>query len=103
MMHKYNDTDTSSCLSNSVVLFVGDSVVRTQFYSLVKKINPKISTIGEKHSDIHLTMNGISFDFLWDPFLNSTTTTQKLNGKLGGQKPGIILLGSGLWYLRYQE
>lgn len=47
------------------------------------------------------------FSFFWDPFLNTTRTEQLLDGTLaqrvGGGRPTMAVLGSGLWYLRHPE
>ncbi|KAG6851199.1 hypothetical protein H0H93_015209 [Arthromyces matolae] len=58
---------------------------------------------GEKHSDYSLTVrNGSQILFFWDPFLNSTHTLNIVRSARDvGQRPALLVLGSGLWYLRY--
>ncbi|CAB5202348.1 unnamed protein product [Rhizophagus irregularis] len=75
MMKKYDTQSAASCLKNRRILFIGDSTIRALFYSLIKKIEPTINTTSQpKHSDLHFTFNEITFDFRWDPYLNSNST-----------------------------
>lgn len=103
---------------------LGDSIVRQLYYAVVKKVIPDANTNGDKHSDIFFKDEtlGVSFEFYWDPFLNSTkaltmispssTYTDDIDSDsdlileathLPKQTPSIFLVGSGLWYLRYAE
>ncbi|RHZ83028.1 hypothetical protein Glove_100g18 [Diversispora epigaea] len=107
MMHKYQLKDIQTCLSKRRVLFIGDSLIRKLFYTLAKKINPNVKTINDAHSNLHFPMNeNITLDFIWDPYLNSTETDNILFGRQSYSnsiKPSILLLGTGLWYLRYPD
>lgn len=73
----------------------------------MKHVDPDVTTVAEKHSDRTITVNRMQFSFFWDPFLNSTRTTQLLNGSLaksvGGGTPTLAVVGSGIWYLRHPE
>ncbi|KAG8792330.1 hypothetical protein FRC17_008615, partial [Serendipita sp. 399] len=60
----------------------------------------------EKHADVSLPAGmGTWFDFFWDPFLNASKTETLLKGAgYGGRdRPAMLVLGSGLWYLRYRD
>ncbi|KAJ2599789.1 hypothetical protein H4R99_003578 [Coemansia sp. RSA 1722] len=49
-------------------------------------------------------VGGTVAKFIWDPFLNSTTTQKALQGKLPeSEQPLVVVIGSGLWYLRHKE
>ncbi|RGB39492.1 10 TM acyl transferase domain found in Cas1p-domain-containing protein [Rhizophagus diaphanus] len=109
MMKKYDTQSATSCLKNRRILFIGDSTIRALFYSLIKKIEPTINTTSQpKHSDLHFTFNEITFDFRWDPYLNSNSTdillgkSHERSRGLFGKKPSILVMGSGLWYLRHR-
>ncbi|KAF9435803.1 hypothetical protein BGZ76_005487 [Entomortierella beljakovae] len=87
---------------------VGDSNVRHLYYAVVKKAIPGASTEGEPHLDIskHDPVSGADFEFIWDPVLNSTKTMSLLIGSAPGEgvrKPTILLMGAGIWHLRYSE
>ncbi|CAG8589052.1 5883_t:CDS:2, partial [Acaulospora morrowiae] len=102
-MRKYQLRDIVTCLSNRRVLFVGDSVVRTLFYTLVKKVNPDVNTTNNAHSNLHISASDINFEFIWDPYLNSSRVDLMFSRRPVGKRPSILLLGSGLWYLRYRD
>jgi len=88
---------------------IGDSVVRQLFYSVVKKIIPDFATDRDKHANIIHTdpTSRTTFEFYWDPVLNTTTTQELLSGQYAegpvARTPTILLVGSGMWYLRYRE
>ncbi|RUS12525.1 GDSL/SGNH-like acyl-esterase family found in Pmr5 and Cas1p-domain-containing protein, partial [Endogone sp. FLAS-F59071] len=103
MMQTYKATDTTRCLANSHVLFVGDSIVRGQLLAMAKKIDPNVTIGGEPHSDrLFQVSSGISLEFWWDPFLNTTHTLQLLQGT-AQIHPSLLVIGSGLWYLGHAK
>lgn len=96
------------------VVFIGDSVTRLLFFQLAHILDPTIPTAppeGLQHSNhVFRTMHGIPISFFWDPFLNtshtydmvgSTTSSTSLDSDDDVQRIGLLVLGSGLWYLRY--
>jgi hypothetical protein len=110
MMHNYTSTDVSSCLESKRIIFVGDSVTRQLFFSMAHLADPSLPSAPpnnlEKHSDHSFPSgSGTEFDFYWDPWLNSTKTSNLLKaGGFGGRNsPGLLVIGSGLWFLRYAE
>ncbi|KAG8219742.1 10 TM acyl transferase domain found in Cas1p-domain-containing protein [Butyriboletus roseoflavus] len=114
MLYSYQPGDASQCLKSSRVVFVGDSVTRGLFFQFMHTVDPTLPKEppddGAKHSD-HSYVSGsqINFDFVWDPFLNTTSTLALINPprehSIGGQseRPALLVLGSGLWYLRYAD
>ncbi|CAO3690634.1 unnamed protein product [Umbelopsis ramanniana] len=104
MMHTYKPQEIEDCFTGTRVLFVGDSVVRNQFYGVAKLINPEVDTSGEKHTDRRLGYEEAEFtlEFWWDPYLNSTRTLSMLEGQDSDKAPNLVVFGTGLWYLRYE-
>ncbi|KAG0000026.1 hypothetical protein BGZ65_004702 [Modicella reniformis] len=111
MLQTYDVQQTTSCLRGTRIVVLGDSTARQFYYSMVKKVLPDASTEGDRHSNIHFQdpASGTTFEFYWDPVLNSTKTLSLLSGSgdrvLGRevQTPSIFLVGTGLWFLRYSE
>ncbi|GJJ76669.1 N-acetylneuraminate 9-O-acetyltransferase [Entomortierella parvispora] len=109
MLKNYEPTSATSCLGKSRVVMIGDSVVRQLFYSVVKKFIPDFATDRDKHANIIHTdpTSGTTFEFYWDPVLNTTTAQELLSGQYQNapvaQTPTIFLVGSGMWFLRYRE
>lgn len=105
ILHKYTETEASSCLHSKDIIFVGDSIARKLFFEFARSLDhslPELSLKGsKKHADYEFhTKYGTNLKFNWDPFLNSTSTRRILEG--GDQaSPAMLVLGSGLWYLRY--
>lgn len=59
-----------------------------------------------KHSNYSFTSDSVTrLDFFWDPYLNTSGTLSLVHGHLPSpgvdDRPAILVLGSGLWYLRY--
>lgn len=114
MLHSYKSKDISTCLSRRNVVFIGDSVTRQLFFTTIHIADPNLSNRppnnDEKHSDHEYTSQAagtnIRFTFIWDPFLNTTRTRAILDGTSASEsvkKPALLVLGSGLWYLRYAD
>ncbi|KIJ68534.1 hypothetical protein HYDPIDRAFT_106735 [Hydnomerulius pinastri MD-312] len=114
MLHSYQVKDASQCLASRRVVFVGDSVTRTLYFQFTHLLDPKLPSAppddGAKHSD-HSFVSGsqTKLDFVWDPFLNTTAALTLINplgqysDDVGQQRPALLVLGSGLWYLRYAD
>ncbi|SCZ96420.1 BZ3500_MvSof-1268-A1-R1_Chr8-2g10181 [Microbotryum saponariae] len=113
MLHPYKPKEVTQCFADRHVVFIGDSTVRQVYCGLIlcKTFPPEadksIDTTAEKHSDRVLTVNGVTYSFYWDPFLNSTRFTQLVGGTLasnvGGVTPTLAVIGSGIWYLRHPD
>ncbi|KAI0673403.1 Cas1p-domain-containing protein [Trametes maxima] len=113
MMHQYKPNDVATCMSSKRVVFVGDSVTRQLFFQFAHVIDPKLPTSppddAQKHADHSYTSttSNIQLQFYWDPYLNSSHTHTLLHptSRLSSppDAPALLVLGSGLWYLRYAE
>lgn len=117
MLHSYKPQDASTCLASRQVVFIGDSVTRLLFFQFGQLLDSALPTgppnDDEKHSDHSLRSKaGTRLDFYWDPYLNASRTRDVIASRTAGlnttdshlsSKPSILILGSGLWYLRYLE
>ena len=107
MMHDYKAKDLSTCLKSRRIVFIGDSITRQIFWTLAKKLD--IREQGQdKHSSISVHAHGVTVDFFWDPYLNTSVLHQEiaavsLPGARNNQidRSAILLLGGGLWNARY--
>ncbi|PPQ62754.1 hypothetical protein CVT24_000448 [Panaeolus cyanescens] len=119
ILHTYSEKEASLCLQSQDVIFVGDSVTRKLFFQVVKTLDASLPGSPpdhtQKHSDYSFeTQYGTNISFTWDPFLNSSSTqwllTESQQTRVSGHygatpppPPAFLVLGSGLWYLRYSN
>jgi len=112
MLHPYTVKDGAMCLAEREVIFVGDSVTRKLFFQFVHLLDPSLPTAPpddtQKHqSHSFLTKADTRISFYWDPFLNGSYTESILSESMARNStyiprpPAMLVLGSGLWYLRY--
>lgn len=107
MLHEYDAGDMSICLKSRRVAFIGDSVIRQIFWAFVEKLD--IPQRGEdKHSNISVDAHGLKVDFVWDPYLNTSSlygevARAPLSDSKNSQvdRATIILMGGGLWHARH--
>jgi hypothetical protein len=107
-MHKYGSKDIGQCLQNRRVVFIGDSVTRQLYFGLAHLADPNLPSSlplgSDKHSDYSYTSSSSTlFQFYWDPFLNSSHTHDLLRGGEAANPPALLVIGTGLWFLRYAE
>ncbi|KAG6381106.1 PC-esterase [Boletus reticuloceps] len=115
MLYSYQSRDASRCLSSRRVVFVGDSVTRALFFQFAHIVDPTLPEDppddGAKHSN-HFFVSGsqTKLEFVWDPFTNTTSalaltdpSKSSLNRLRQFERPTLLVLGSGLWYLRYAD
>jgi len=110
MIHNYKSADVSTCLSSRRVVFAGDSTIRQLFWGVAMALDEEVDmTKAEMHSDITVEHAGVTLQFYWDPFLNSTTTNREIDMFQGEKyyrgnpnRPALMLMGSGLWYARFE-
>lgn len=114
MLNAYQTKDASTCLASRQVVFIGDSVTRKLYFQFAQVIDstlPKAPLDDDhKHSDHSLRSKaGTQLEFYWDPYMNTSTTREFIDPQSSarnsteGRKPTLLVLGSGLWYLRYPE
>ncbi|KAH8658851.1 10 TM acyl transferase domain found in Cas1p-domain-containing protein [Tricladium varicosporioides] len=128
IMHEYKKKDIEICLRGSRMVFIGDSTTRQVFWAVVKKLDrdraeqaiERMLDSKEKHNDIDFESNGVTVQFKWDPWLNSTALERELKtfrahpsrandevelGKeASGSSAASVLLGTpGLWYARHGQ
>lgn len=112
MLHSYKAADASRCLASRHVAFVGDSVTRTLYFQFIHIVDPKLPSAppqdDRKHTDFSFVADSnVALDFVWDPFLNTSSALALINphehhiGNSSPQVPALLVVGSGLWYLRY--
>ena len=108
MLHQYQTRDVTSCLGSRHVVFVGDSVTRQLFFQFAHSVDAALPTgppnNDQKHQDYNFeTSFKLRLTFHWDPFLNSSAAQSYLRSTPATsqlQRPALLVLGSGLWYLR---
>jgi N-acetylneuraminate 9-O-acetyltransferase len=112
MLHSYKQEDLAPCVDKETWVFIGDSVTRKLYYQTANAMDSSLPSAApnstEKHSDHTLkTHDGSELLFFWDPFLNSSRVADYIGlvhpARQEGTSPraSILILGSGLWYLRY--
>ena len=114
MLNAYTPKATSTCFGSRQVVFVGDSVTRQLFFQFANIIDPKLPDAppddDHKHSNYTLDAeNKVKLSFYWDPYMNSSysqlvhpTGTDRAPA-LDSDRPALLVLGTGLWYLRYED
>jgi len=117
MTHNYKEKDIGTCMKARRVVFIGDSVTRQLFFSFAHKADASLpvrpASDAEKHIDYtYRSKSGVDFNFYWDPYLNTTYTQDVLSATANFAEPGqprdsqpplMLILGSGLWYLRHSD
>lgn len=108
-MRNYQDKDIKACLRSKHLVFIGDSVTRQLYFQAAHALDasmPVAPTDDErKHVDYDLTTSqNVRLTFIWDPFLNTSSALSYIRHSSRDQDlPGMLVLGSGLWYLRYAD
>jgi hypothetical protein len=98
------------------VVFIGDSVTRKLFFQFGQVIDPTLPKAPPnddlKHSDHSMRSKaGTPLEFYWDPYINTSRTHELLKSQTKASnpteglihRPSLLILGSGLWYLRYPQ
>lgn len=119
-MHEYKRKDIQECFKERRLVFIGDSTTRQIFWAVAKKMDQQKAEeeitehldLEEKHKDLEFSSSGVTVQFIWDPYLNSTgldRELQKFNANPAedskfDESAGLILLGApGLWYARHGQ
>jgi hypothetical protein len=114
MLNTYTPKDTSTCFRSRQVVFIGDSATRQLFFQLANIVDPKLpdGPPDDDHKHSNYTLNAesdVELSFYWDPYMNSSysqlihpTGTDRAPS-LDSNRPALLVLGTGLWYLRYKD
>ena len=102
-IHNYKSRDIAGCLKNRRLLFVGDSTIRQVFWATTSALDPSFNpSDSDKHSDQVVTKCGVKLEFIWDPWLNSSTLVSELEEFAESMyRPAVLLAGAGLWHSKY--
>lgn len=114
MLNTYTPEHTSACFRSRQVVFIGDSITRQLFFQFANIVDPKLPDgppdDDHKHSNYTLDgENGVRLFFYWDPYMNSSSsqlihpTGSDRAPSLDSDRPALLVLGTGLWYLRYKD
>ncbi|KDR84899.1 hypothetical protein GALMADRAFT_298941 [Galerina marginata CBS 339.88] len=112
MLHPYTEKEAATCLKSREIIFIGDSVARKLFFQIGHLLDATLPGLPadatKKHANHTLyTKYGTNLTFAWDPFLNTSYTQWILTEARSkavshsDPAPAMLVLGSGLWYLRY--
>ncbi|KAJ1729206.1 hypothetical protein LPJ61_003641, partial [Coemansia biformis] len=104
----------SGSKASSYILFIGDSTIRNKFHALVRLVDPTFAAKNGQesaHKDIEFRWpadfedSGLAAKFIWDPYLKSEQTKKVLMGDYNDTltKPKVLVIGSGLWFLRNKQ
>ncbi|KAK6950164.1 hypothetical protein Daesc_008490 [Daldinia eschscholtzii] len=111
------------CLDHQKLVFIGDSTIRQLFWTAAKKVArgrsetsmKRILQSNNKHHNLFFRTDCAQLDFIWDPWLNSSTsydilknfnalppTLSEQSTEMNEQSPMLIVLGApGFWAARY--
>ncbi|KAK2461985.1 hypothetical protein APHAL10511_006448 [Amanita phalloides] len=109
MLHDYSTREIRQCFGQKRLIFAGDSTTRKLFYQTARILDNKLPAApprnNQKHADVDLsTSYGIGLSFIWDPYLNSSHVYNLIEGRSNLRpRPALLVIGSGLWYMRYSS
>jgi hypothetical protein len=100
MAQTYGKKEINDCLGHTRILYIGDSIMREQFYAMTQFLRP-IPTKKAVHADqkFYAKQQNITVEMWWDPYLNTSKTIELLEGK-AKERPSLLIMGSGVWYMR---
>ncbi|KAF2097754.1 Cas1p-domain-containing protein [Rhizodiscina lignyota] len=116
LIHQYKPAEIARCVDDRKIVFAGDSTVRQVFWALARKLNKTeaedLEHSAYKHEDQKSTINGVTLEFLWDPFLNGSSLydglrayNHKKTGKVWSNNTGdsaaLMVVGGGAWFSRW--
>lgn len=104
MLHHYKSKDTSKCLANKRVVFIGDSTARMTFFGAMRAMNGSLvdyTDVDEKHLNRKLIFSDVSFEFVWDPLMDGEGLDFLKNTKPGdADNIAFVYISFGLWYVQ---
>lgn len=102
MAQTYGKKEINNCLGHTRIIYIGDSIMREQYYSMSQFLSP-IRSKKAVHSDqkVYHKEQDITIEMWWDPYLNTTRTIELLEAKAPeNERPSLLIMGSGVWYMR---
>lgn len=103
-MHSYKPNDLQPCLDGRRVVLAGDSMVRQVYWALLRQVNSSGTlpdpAVTEKHADIVHAVDGVNWEFYWDPYLNATWKQRSANIVTQSARPALVVIGTGSWYAK---
>ncbi|GJE99630.1 O-acetyltransferase [Phanerochaete sordida] len=116
MLHTYQEKDIKPCLKSKRLVFIGDSVTRQLYFQMAHALDSTLPAApvddDRKHADHDYTTSyDVRLSFYWDPFLNTSTSLSFIHSSSPPgssttfieERPAMLVLGTGLWYLRYAD
>lgn len=101
MLHHYQAKDVTKCLEGKRVLFMGDNTARQAFFGAARAVNSSIedtaSTPAELEQNVIHNLNGLSYEFYWDPLMTKNGYEQ-LRDLAGSAKIGMTYISFGQAY-----
>ena len=107
MLYNYGAREAQQCFDKRKLVFIGDSTTRKLFYQTARVLDNKLPAAppndNQKHANVDLsTSYGTSISFIWDPYLNGSQVHNLIDGR-SDARPALLVIGSGLWYMRYSN
>jgi N-acetylneuraminate 9-O-acetyltransferase len=119
-MHEYSREEFRDCLSGRRLVFIGDSTMRQVFWAAVTRldhIRAEEATldffVSDRTKNIRLDVDSVKLEFIWDPWLNSSTLLDQLGSFQRQPNPGanngdhtdsaaLLAIGApGIWSARH--
>lgn len=89
---------------------MGDSTIRQVYWATARKLESRraaeMSLSAAKHGNLKFEQECVEIEFLWDPFLNSTTLKKELERYRlptvfsNSTEVAAVLVGTGLWHAK---
>jgi hypothetical protein len=121
LLHEYVKKDIIPCFQERRLLLIGDSTIRQIFWAIARRLGNERAREGmltksedHMHENIEFVSNNVRLQFIWDPWLNSTSLSKELVqferlslstvmnlGQLNGNSALVLIGVPGLWYAKY--
>lgn len=108
MLYPYKSHDVQQCLSERSLIFLGDSTARELFWAISHKLDHSraldLHSKSGKHQNITFDSDQAEVGFIWDPFLNATSTLDQhkiLESPMDGRASSLFVVGAGLWHIKH--
>ncbi|KAK1721791.1 Cas1p-like protein [Colletotrichum lupini] len=123
-MREMSREDVSDCFAGRHLVIMGDSTMRQLYFAAMTRLDHHVAekaildfaVSDDKHQNLTMDVEGVRLEFIWDPWLNSTSLHsqlarfrdrpgsadyEKLVRQEGRGSPALIVLGTpGLWAAR---